>query len=365
MIQFCFCVLMAFILALVMSGAPVANLMRLEFLGEVNWLTGTEFFQTEFGGLSGITYDQQKQVYYVISDDRGERAPARFYTLKIDLSQNRLTSENVSVISQTTLLTETGETFPPLSLDLEGIAVTDESIFVASEGDVARQINPVILEVSPEGQVVGSLPIPDKFLPGENWGVRNNLALESLAITPDQQYLFTANENALVQDGPVATLEAGSPCRIIRYDLNTRHPQQEFLYITDPIATPPTSERGFQTNGLVDLIALDAEHLISLERSFTMGVGNTIKLFEVSLVGADDIADLDAIANHLETIKPVTKKLISNLDQFNLFLDNLEGLTLGPKFSDGLFPLLLVSDNNFNPLQITQLLGFRVSIISN
>ncbi len=32
-------------------------------------------------------------------------------------------------------------------------------------------------------------------------GIRNNLAFESLTISPDQKTLFTATENALFQDG--------------------------------------------------------------------------------------------------------------------------------------------------------------------
>ena len=42
-------------------------------------------------------------------------------------------------------------------------------------------------------------------------------------------------------------------------------------------------------------------------------------------------------------------------------LDNLEGMTFGPRFADGSQTLFLVSDDNFNAEQTTQLLLFRLS----
>ena len=41
-------------------------------------------------------------------------------------------------------------------------------------------------------------------------------------------------------------------------------------------------------------------------------------------------------------------------------LDNVEGITLGPKLSDGRQSVVLVSDDNFSPQQITQFLAFAL-----
>jgi len=75
-----------------------------------------------------------------------------------------------------------------------------------------------------------------------------------------------------------------------------------------------------------DLLALDNQgHLLSLERSF-IGLGYTIRLFEVSLEGADDIRDIDSLsAVDISTIKPVQKKLLLDFQTLNLPLDNIEG----------------------------------------
>ena len=41
-------------------------------------------------------------------------------------------------------------------------------------------------------------------------------------------------------------------------------------------------------------------------------------------------------------------------------VDNIEGMSWGPMLADGKRSLVLVSDNNFNPAQVTQFLAFEV-----
>ncbi|NEP37796.1 MAG: esterase-like activity of phytase family protein [Okeania sp. SIO2H7] len=312
------------------------------------------------GGLSAITYDREKDVYYVLSDDRGSKAPARFYTIKIDLSKNLLSEKEIIFLGLTNLLDENGKTFPEGSIDPEGIAFTGNSLFISSEGDASRQIQPFIKEFSLDGKYLRSLRIPDKFLVKPNGGIRNNLAIESLTITPDRKSLFAATENALYQDGEEASLTAGSPVRLWRYDLNNGQPQEEYLYITEPIAAVSTSENGFMTNGLVELLAVSDRHLLSLERSFSLGPGNFIKIFEVSLEGATNIEDIDSLQENITEITPVRKKLLLDLNNLGFTLDNLEGMTFGPILADGRPSLILVSDNNFNFFQVTQFLVFKL-----
>ena len=116
-------------------------------------------------------------------------------------------------------------------------------------------------------------------------------------------------------------------------------------------------------SGLPDLVALDNQgHFLSLERSFT-GLGFAISLFQVSLEGADDIHKIDSLlAVDSKNIKPVQKKLLLDLRKLDVLLDNIEGLTLGPKLADGQQSLILISDNNFLSLQRTQILAFKIKI---
>lgn len=129
-----------------------------------------------------------------------------------------------------------------------------------------------------------------------------------------------------------------------------------------PVATLLNLPGSF-SSGLVELLALDNPgHFLSLERSFK-GLGYSIALFEVSLKGADNIRDIDSLsAVDLKTIKPVEKKLLLDFQTLkNLPLDNIEGLTFGPELADGRRTLIVVSDNNFQPAQPTQILAFRVN----
>jgi hypothetical protein len=118
-------------------------------------------------------------------------------------------------------------------------------------------------------------------------------------------------------------------------------------------------------SGLPELLALDNEgHFLSIERSFT-GLGFTVFLFQVDLDGATNIRNLDSIAKgDISKIKPVKKKLLLDLRTLDVSLDNIEGLTWGAKLSDGQPSLILISDNNFNRLQQTQILAFKLKIES-
>ncbi len=339
-----------------------------EFIGQATLPTGLSFQNTEVGGLSGITYDAKNNLYYAISDDRGQKAPARFYTLTIDLSKGKLTNNGVIPVGVTNLLNTDNLPFLPNTTDTEGIALTNkDTIFVSSEGDVDKLINPFIKEFAlASGQTISTLPIPDKFLPDpqKQKGIRNNLAFESLTITPNQKSLFTATENALIQDGTAAKPGIGTSCRILEYNLLTKQPEQEFLYQTQPV-TPLFNPTGKFASGLPDLLALDNEgHFLSIERSFT-GLGFTVFLFQVSLDKATDIHNLDSIVK-IDTgiIKPVEKKLLLDLRTLDVSLDNIEGLTLGAKLPDGQQSLILISDNNFNRLQQTQILAFKLKVES-
>ncbi len=356
--------------------------------GTVNGVT------TPLGGLSGVVYDASQNLYYSISDDRSEFGPARFYTFTADL-QNL--SSSVIFTSVVTLKDPSGNTFPRLSLDPEDIVLTPNgTLLISSEGEVrpdlgsSRVTNPFIKEFDRvTGQEIRSLPIPTKFLPqiedtnnngiidaGDRAiaGVRNNLAFESLTLTPNQKTLFTATENALIQDGPAAGVGISSPARIIQYNLVNGQPEKEYLYEIDPVAFPPNPANAFATNGLVDLLALDDRGtMLALERSFAVGAvgtpgntGNTIKIYEISTQGATDISFIDSL-NALDpaaraAIQPVQKRLLLNLDDLNLPTgsDNIEGLAFGPKLPDGRQSIVLVSDNNFNPTQFTQILALNL-----
>jgi uncharacterized repeat protein (TIGR01451 family) len=347
---------------------------------------------TAVGGLSGVTYDSINNRYFAISDDRSQFAPARFYTFTTD--PNTISTTGVTFTNVTPLKDTSGNFFAALSLDPEGIALTQNgTVFISSEGEVnpsaGRVTNPFIKEFDlATGQELRSLSVPKKFLPivqdtngnsvvdagdTQTAGVRNNLAFESLTLSPDQKTLYTATENSLFQDGGVANPTTGTRSRILQYNLASGQPEKEYLYITDPVAVPPNPAGQFSTNGLVDLLAIDDRGtLLALERSFSTGApgtGNTIKIYEISLQGATDIGPIDSLSSltpeQLSAIAPAQKRLLLNLDDLALptGLDNVEGLAFGPKLADGRQSIVLVSDNNFSSTQFTQILTLGADLI--
>jgi hypothetical protein len=367
--------ILIFIIPLILIGflfnnfASASSIIKsIEFIGQATLPTGLIFQKTEIGGLSGITYDVRNNLYYAISDDRGQKASPRFYTFTIDLSKGKLTNNDVIPVGVTNLLNTSNQPFLPNTTDTEGIAITNQdTIFVSSEGDVDKLINPFIKEFAlASGKTISTLPIPDKFLPDsqKQKGIRNNLAFESLTITPNQKFLFTATENALIQDGPAAKSGVGTSSRILEYNLLTKQPEREFLYQTEPV-TPLFNPTGKFASGLPDLLALNNQgNFLSIERSFT-GLGFTVFVFEISLENATDIHNFDSIAKiDPDKIKLVEKKLLLDLRTLDVSLDNIEGLTLGAKLPDGQPSLILISDNNFNGLQQTQILAFKLKIES-
>ncbi|MEM6753260.1 MAG: phytase, partial [Cyanobacteria bacterium P01_C01_bin.38] len=347
------------------------NVTKVSFLGETSFQTGLDFNGTEVGGLSGIAYDASKNAYYALSDDRSSNA--RFYTLGINLSDGKLDSGDITFNDVTTLQNADGNPFADGSLDPEGIALTnDGNLFISSEGDANQLINPFVNQFSLQGKQLDELPIPQKFNPTENQtsGIRNNAAFESLTITPNQRYLYTATENALFQDGAAADVDRESLSRIIKYDLTTAQPVGEFVYEVGEVTEAPDSETDFRTNGLVELLATDNDGtLLALERSFTFGKGNTVKLYEVQTQGALDVSGEDDLfdesQNQAFEIDPaVEKRLLVDFADLGIAPDNLEGLALGPQLDDGTQSLIVVSDNNFLPIQTTQFIALGLDFES-
>jgi hypothetical protein len=340
--------------------------LDLDFRGQAIIPTGTTFEGTTVGGLSSITYDRWRDVYYVLSDDQGQFQPARFYTVAIDLRDGRLADGDVGFEAVTTLLAPNGQPYPPASLDPEGLALTrDRKLILTSEGLPNSLIDPFVRRYWLNGTFLDSLLVPQPFLvtADQSSGVRPNLGFESAGVSRDGRSVFTANENALYQDGPAATVSTGSPVRIMRYDLRTGRPDRQWVYITDPVAEAPVPPTQFSVNGVVELLPLDDDSLIAMERSFSVGApdtGNTIKLYEVDLRGATNVNGVASLQGKLDRVRPARKKLLLNLDTLGIPLDNVEGLTFGPRLPGGRRSLVLVSDNNFAATQFTQFLVFAL-----
>ncbi len=331
----------------------------LDFIGEQGIDTGTIFGGTEIGGLSGIELDPASGTYFAISDDQSTINLARFYNLALGFDADSF--DSVTFNAATTLLDVDDAAFAETTLDPESIRLTPEgNLLWVSEGNVGTLIDPFVREMTVAGEFIREFELPEGFSPTEDGssGIRDNLAFESLTITPDGDTVFAANENALLQDGPAASLEEGSPTRVVQYDFASGEVTGQFIYVTEPIPEEPIPEGEFATNGLVELLALDDTSFIALERAFSVGQGNTIQLFLTTIDGATDVDGLTSIEG--EDVTPMTKVLLADLADFGIEPDNIEGISFGPELADGRQSLVLVSDNNFSDTQFTQFLTFGV-----
>lgn len=374
-------VALALLLALPAVAAPnseddaAMTVVDTEFLGEVIIPTGTIFGGTEIGGLSSITFDRGRGVYHALSDDQGNRPsddPVRYYTVGIDLDDGALDDGDVTFVGVTQLFENKKIPFAPGGLDPEGFTLGSEGFFfMSSEGNIFADpiIDPFIRRYNHNGRVTADLPIPTKYIPnGTDWGVRFNLAFESLNMTPDGRQVVTAGEGALFQDGPASSFEAGSLARILVYDAAKHLPMAEFVYEVGPWAEPSGI---FGVNGIVEVLPIDdAGTSLVMERSFSVGgvlgggTGNVVSIYEVSAAGATDVLGIDALYDGGSPIAltPVSKRLVFAFDDLGIPIDNIEGMTFGPDLPDGRRTLVIVSDNNFNPTQFTQFIVLAADI---
>lgn len=364
------CSLMA--AALLLSACSTASVSStgLEYLGQINFPTSYVFDDTTVGGLSAITYDPGRQVYYIISDDRSAHNPARFYTVRITLSDNRLIG--IEWLDTTSLLDRSGAPFPPLSPDAtppvippdpEGIAFDErrQQLYWSSEGErIVKDPNrPLLLDpwvrvAGLDGAFRSQLVLPPGLSMSEHdTGPRTNNGLEGLTLTPSGNYLFAGMEDPGFNDGGLPTAEAGALTRVTRFDVSTGTATAQYAYPLDPI----TALNG-DANGLSDLVALDDDNFLVIERSH--GTHNVARIYRTSTVGADDILDTPSLADAPPTA--MTKSLLADLSTIPQVqnLDNIEGITLGPRLSDGRQVVVLVTDDNFSDDQTTQFYAFAM-----
>lgn len=335
---------------------PAAGI-SLEYLGEATFPTGYEYAGTQVGGLSGIDYDAGSQRYVVISDDRAEHGPVRYYEAEIELVDGRLDDGDVVFTSVTIIRDKDGAPFAQRAVDPEAVRIAPGGLlWWVSEGDARTA--PSVRVMDRSGKFLAEYLPPPYYNPTARAGSRDNKAFESLAFSHDGRLALTATENALKQDGPAATLKHGSPVRVLALDAATGSRQAEYIYVTEPVVEAARPASGLATNGLVELLAFDDHRFIALERSYSSGGRNVIRMFLTRIDTAVDVAGLKSIVG--SDIRTMPKQLLLNLDDLGIEPDNIEGMTFGPPLADGSRTLILVSDNNFNESQVTQFLALRI-----
>lgn len=248
--------------------------------------------------------------------------------------------------------------FDPDAIDAEGLVkLSDGSFWIGEE------MGPSILHVAADGRILTRYVPADAAadyadadmkivaaLPAVLSRRQANRGIESMAVSPDEAFLYFMVQNPLANPNADA-YKAARNTRLFKFDRAAGRLVGEYVYQLD---TPDTF--GFDTTKaqsaprISEVTALGADRLLVLERT-----DKTTKLHEVSLAGAtnflgsawDDAATAPSLEQRNDlsgtAITPVAKVL-----RFDTFRDakgapvKIEGVAL---LGDG--SLALVNDNDF------------------
>lgn len=344
----------------------------LRFIGEQRLPWRMQYQNTMVGGLSGIDYDAASDEWVMISDDRSEHNPARYYRAKLSYDQQAFKS--VELTGVVTLLQPEGTPYPSKAAykpgvgmvpDLETMRVDprDGSIWYASEGDVRLSLDPFVRHATRDGRHLATLPLPPMFKVSkeQKFGPRNNQAFEGISFTPDGDSLWVSLEGPMYQDGPAPDPTHGAVNRITHFARDGKVLGQ-YAYPLDAIPAKP-GEGKEADNGISEIVALSDTRMLALERSGVQADDDSyrtfVRIYELDAAGASDI-------QHLPTLQDggfiqMKKRLVLDLARLKLpIIDNLEGIAFGPTLANGHRSLVLISDDNFSKTQVTQLLLFEV-----
>lgn len=351
----------------VATPAPATErIASLRWIGSFTLPTGTLFEGVEFGGISGLDRAPDGR-YWAISDNR---EMPRIYLLRIDLDQRGL--HGVRIEQMVMLRGPDGQPLPARTADPEAIRLTaGGQLLIASEGhwsaNPARRHPPFVHAFTTGGGFVRAFELPPNFelVDNRTTGARSNKVFESLAITPNGAP-FAAVEDALIDDGPMATPDAGSWLRVIRFDPASGKPVAQHAYALPPIplrrsAGEGKAEESRADNGLTELLALSEDSFIAVERAYVPGQGVTVRLVLTRIEAATtDVSPIKSLPG--AAFQPMSRQLLLELPipLQGLLLDNIEAIAWGPVLANGNRSLVLVSDNNFSHLQTTQFLALEV-----
>ncbi|MFE1589596.1 esterase-like activity of phytase family protein [Streptomyces sp. NPDC058737] len=233
------------------------------------------------------------------------------------------------------------------ALDSEGLVVDLPHPRLRSNGGtptgtylVSSETEPSVRRYSHTGELLGRLPVPEDLRTAPEGRARANGSFEGLTLLPGGRTLLASMEYPL----------DGDPADLVRFQTwqRTRHGDfrigARYTYRTDP---------GL---GVSEVTATPDGRLLVLERGFTAGVGNTVRLHLADRPGRGTALRKRLLADLADcpTLGATAKQ-----PQPNPLLDNFEGMAVTGR-SGGRLEVLLVSDDNQNDVQTTRFLRLRV-----
>ncbi|MEV0623433.1 esterase-like activity of phytase family protein [Nonomuraea sp. NPDC050404] len=325
-------------------------------LGFTDSLDKTTFEGTPVAGLSAIAPTRESRALALV--DNTGTVPARLYDLALGSRRGKgLTAE---VRGMTTLRRPDGVPYTGGDFDGEGLVAERGGRTVLASSETEPSIRRFRLS---DGRQVAEFEVPDRFRVAPAGQAATNQTFEALAGTPDGRVLYAGMEGPLSADGRDA--ENRGLQRILRYE---GKPGRDYA---------PAAQHAYRTDpglGLVELAALGDGQLLALERGFTSGVGNTVRVYRVSARGVPDVSGVESLATLTDQRSWLGKQLLFDLadcppseatakqPQPNPLLDNVEGMALGDRLPGNRRTLHLISDDNNNATQITRVYALSIRL---
>jgi hypothetical protein len=350
------------------SGAFVASLLALAPSACDRSLAATDIEIVDVGRFNftgGGSHDsrlvaEELSGFARIQDDRyaavgDDHAALYFLRIAVDTRSGRVQSVS---FERPLSLRDTGGrplTGRGRSADREDVAwdPTRGTVWIADERDSGDPSRPSLVEVNPaNGREVGRMSADAGGPLSVYAAIRPNYGFEAVARAESTRSMWTANEEALTIDGPLASPSAGSIVRLQQIDEDGR-PTRQVAYVTDPTEhaiSSPAGAVGEDRSGVSALVAFDDGRLLVLERALAgdaVGMGGfRIRIYLAEPAGATDVsaAPFRAGLAGRSDWKPVRKTRLFER-RFGLPVSNFEGMALGPRLSNGDRSLLLLADN--------------------
>ncbi|MEU2713461.1 esterase-like activity of phytase family protein [Streptomyces sp. NPDC007205] len=236
-------------------------------------------------------------------------------------------------------------------LDSEGLAVDGDGTRL-----ITSETEPSVRRYSVDGRILDRLPVPSSLLVAPAGRATPNQTFEGLTLLPGGHTLLASMEDAI----------SGDAAGIVRFQTWTRHHGRfrlaaQYAYRTDA---------GL---GVPEVQATPDGRLLVLERGFTAGVGNTVRLYLADLRHATDTSGVEHLTGRPD-VHLIRKTLLADIaacpslgatarqPQPNPLLDNIEGMTITGRDHSGRLKVLLVSDDNQNAAQTTRFYYLRVRV---
>lgn len=330
---------------------PPAQAPLLRLIGTATVPPLTRYGGTTVGGLSAIDYNAAQDTYLLISDDRSSHDPARIYTARLRYDATALAPPEFTGVH--TLLHAGGRPYAPWLRAHPGMDVPDaEAVrwlpggaqFVwTSEGDFSRGFGPQLRVSRADGAAVRDVAPPARFTPQAGSGPRSNGTLEGLALAPGRPpgHARIGRRTSAHHGHRPGERPSAAPDRL---PTRRRAPGP-------PPALGAADERGERDPGRRCAPPAGAGARLQRRR----------RLCRAAVPHRHARGQRLTPANHHSP----PKTLVADFAALGLDVDNLEGMTWGPSLpgggaggsTAGSCVLVFVSDDNFNPAQVTQFIA--------